>query len=610
MKKLILGTDKVIINIFNDSNGSSTPKVYRTVILKPNIINGVNVLSQDLFAYDNTKYIIKYTYDLLGEEIVIPENCVVEFDGGSVNNGTLVGQNTGLILLWGNNTATFTGSWKNLIDSSESIEEELEKKVDKVPGKQLSTNDFTDTYKDTLENLPTVAITGNYEDLTNKPDLADVATSGSYLDLTNKPEDSAIIQVTLTTEIDQFTSSGTTDVTLAQFQQMLYNYKHNIFAKCNIDGIDSYYKLQGYTSQDQTISVIFGPGSGGDLIQIAWQEGEDTYVIYYKYFSQLLDNKVNKIEGKGLSTNDFTNADKTKLEGIESGAQVNVKSDWDAQSGDAQILNKPTTLAGYGITDAASSSDIQNINAKIPAQASAQNQLADKDFVNSSIGTNTGDFKGTYQNVNDLPTSNVKNNDYAFVIATDQGGDPSYKRYKYTITGSTGQWTYEYTLNNSSFTAAQWKAIQSGITSDLVSKLSNLPDSTSLNTQLDNKVDKVPGKGLSTNDYTTAEKNKLAGIAAGAEVNVQSDWNESNSNSDAFIKNKPTIPDITGKADKVSSATNGHLAGLNSSGNLTDSGVIADNVIQSTSVKNIVVLTQAEFDALTTYDNNTEYNVI
>lgn len=34
------------------------------------------------------------------------------------------------------------------------------------------------------------------------------------------------------------------------------------------------------------------------------------------------------------------------------------------------------------------------------------------------------------------------------------------------------------------------------------------------------KVDKVTGKGLSTNDYTTDEKNKLAGIAEGAQVNV------------------------------------------------------------------------------------------
>lgn len=32
-------------------------------------------------------------------------------------------------------------------------------------------------------------------------------------------------------------------------------------------------------------------------------------------------------------------------------------------------------------------------------------------------------------------------------------------------------------------------------------------------------VPKVSGKGLSTNDYTTAEKNKLAGIAAGAQAN-------------------------------------------------------------------------------------------
>ena len=39
-------------------------------------------------------------------------------------------------------------------------------------------------------------------------------------------------------------------------------------------------------------------------------------------------------------------------------------------------------------------------------------------------------------------------------------------------------------------------------------------------TQLNNKVDKVSGKGLSTNDYTTPEKTKLAGIEVGAEVNA------------------------------------------------------------------------------------------
>lgn len=41
-----------------------------------------------------------------------------------------------------------------------------------------------------------------------------------------------------------------------------------------------------------------------------------------------------------------------------------------------------------------------------------------------------------------------------------------------------------------------------------------------LQTNIDGKVDKVTGKGLSTNDYTNNDKTKLDGIAAGAQVNV------------------------------------------------------------------------------------------
>lgn len=59
---------------------------------------------------------------------------------------------------------------------------------------------------------------------------------------------------------------------------------------------------------------------------------------------------------------------------------------------------------------------------------------------------------------------------------------------------------------------------------------------------VDNKVDKVSGKGLSTNDYTNEDKNKLNGISSGAQSNVQSDWNTTDSNSDSYIKNKPSIP--------------------------------------------------------------------
>jgi hypothetical protein len=52
----------------------------------------------------------------------------------------------------------------------------------------------------------------------------------------------------------------------------------------------------------------------------------------------------------------FTASDNTKLDGIESGAEVNVNADWNAVSGDAQILNKPsdvTDLSTHNVTELA-----------------------------------------------------------------------------------------------------------------------------------------------------------------------------------------------------------------------------------------------------------------
>jgi hypothetical protein len=48
--------------------------------------------------------------------------------------------------------------------------------------------------------------------------------------------------------------------------------------------------------------------------------------------------------------------------------------------------------------------NIQTISSKIPAQASASNQLADKDFVNSSVQTATAFFRGNWSNYSSIPT--------------------------------------------------------------------------------------------------------------------------------------------------------------------------------------------------------------
>lgn len=59
------------------------------VYLRKNISNGKNILTQDMVNKPNTRYIIQYDYNLNGEEITIPEGCVLDFQGGSFKNGII-----------------------------------------------------------------------------------------------------------------------------------------------------------------------------------------------------------------------------------------------------------------------------------------------------------------------------------------------------------------------------------------------------------------------------------------------------------------------------------------------------------------------------------------
>lgn len=69
--------------------------------------------------------------------------------------------------------------------------------------------------------------------------------------------------------------------------------------------------------------------------------GNLTSITVQSAINELGTIKVDKITGKGLSANDYTTEEKDKLNNIESGAQANINPDWDAESGFAQILNKP-----------------------------------------------------------------------------------------------------------------------------------------------------------------------------------------------------------------------------------------------------------------------------
>ena len=93
-------------------------------------------------------------------------------------------------------------------------------------------------------------------------------------------------------------------------------------------------------------------------------------------------------------------------------------------------------------------------------------------------------------------------------------------------------------------------ATKTVIDSTLDSSSTNPVQNKAVQTALDKKVDKVSGKGLSTNDYTTDEKNKLAGISPNAtRVVVDSSLSSSSTNA---IENKAVYNALSKKVDAVS----------------------------------------------------------
>lgn len=127
------------------------------------------------------------------------------------------------------------------------------------------------------------------------------------------------------------------------------------------------------------------------------------------------------------------------------------------------------------------------IENKIPPQALSTNQLADKDFVNSSIQTNTAYYRGNFLDAAAIPASSAdyeadpsgstapSRNDYMFVQdsagmhKTDGAEISGCWRFKYIsewpLSGKAG-WIPEYSVNDTAFTANQWKAVNSNVTDE------------------------------------------------------------------------------------------------------------------------------------------------
>jgi hypothetical protein len=108
-------------------------------------------------------------------------------------------------------------------------------------------------------------------------------------------------------------------------------------------------------------------------------------------------------------------------------------------------------------------------------------------------------------------------------------------------------WIYAKASDVADWAKAETKPTYSA---DEVGAYSKTEIDSMLTTKLAEKVTIVEGKGLSEEDFTEAEKTKLAGIETGAQVNVQANWSESNSDSASYIQNKPNFEGLSANVSK------------------------------------------------------------
>lgn len=88
------------------------------VYLRKHYVNGVNTLTQHMMRKPNTIYIIQYDYCLAGQTIEVPENCVLQFEGGSLRNGIVRGNDTQIVVNVGKvifDSVNFDGRFVNSI---------------------------------------------------------------------------------------------------------------------------------------------------------------------------------------------------------------------------------------------------------------------------------------------------------------------------------------------------------------------------------------------------------------------------------------------------------------------------------------------------------------
>ena len=244
----------------------------------------------------------------------------------------------------------------------------------------------------------------------NSADLATVATSGSYNDLLNKP----------------FIPSAVSDL---EDDSGHYTKPANGIPASDLE--ETY--LTSFTEIDPTIPQWAKQSTKPTYTaQEVGALPNDTYIP--EKTSDLINDSNYAVDANYIHTdNNYTTAEKNKLSSIAAGAEVNVNADWNAVSGDAQILNKPTKLSAF-LNDEGYLTEHQDISGKqdkltfdnIPTQNST-NPVTSGGIYNAIANINTMNIhicaQGEYNAETGVPTIQSPNTQTFYLVPSGEGND-------------------------------------------------------------------------------------------------------------------------------------------------------------------------------------------
>ena len=358
------------------------------------------------------------------------------------------------------------------------------------------------------------------EGLTKDTDLATVAKSGSYEDLSNKPEIPSIEGFAKTEDIPTTVAELTDSADYAKKTDIPTTLPANggnadtvnnhtvksdvpenaVFTDTVLEINDADVSKTTVWSSDKVASEIASAIAGGEVDLSAYQKKNDTglctmaqdIVGAINEVKEAVDSKVNyddtvvKADIAELKTKAHTHANTEVLNSItsENIQSWNNKSEFDGNYN--TLTNKPTLPVKL--------SDLTNDSGYITNIADdllnyyKKSDTYSKEEIAELIGNIN---KLTSEIVESLPTENIST---STIYLIKEGDTNNYKQYMY-ISGAWAQ------LSDTNIDLSGYAKL----------------------TDLDTKVDKIDGKGLSTNDFTNVLKSKLDGIAEGANKTIVDD---------------------------------------------------------------------------------------